>query len=245
MVFLPYCDGSSFPSDREQPWPVPNSTTPQHLTFCGRRNLARTLDILVRDRGLGEAADVVLSGGSAGGLSTFLGLDYVQQRLPDARVVGMPVAGYFLDHEPAPFAAPIPPNPPPYQHVPKPYSSYPQAIRYMAGMFNSTAQLNPECRAQFGAASDWKCLMAPHMQVFVKAPFFAVQSRFDEFQLGKSHGYRTPFAGGAPLHPCCTRRAAPALRRYRTHTASIAHAACCNCTHYICHDVGRPPRGSV
>ena len=184
MVFMPYCDGSSFTADRRQPWAVPNTTTPQHLLFRGRRNLARTLDILAQDWGLGDAADVVLYGGSAGGLSTYLNLDYVQQRLPAARVVGMPVAGYFLDHAPAPFAAPIPPYQPPFQQVPRPYSSYPQAIHYMVGMHNSTGQLDPECRARFGLAEEWKCAMAPHMHSFVKAPFFAVQSRFDEWQLG-------------------------------------------------------------
>ena len=217
MVFMPYCDGSSFTADRGEPWPVPNTTTPQHLLFRGRRNFVRTLDILARDWGLGDAADVVLYGGSAGGLSTYLNLDYVQQRLPAARVVGMPVAGYFLDHAPAPFAASVPPNQPPFQHVPKPYSSYPQAIRYMVGMHNTTGQLDPECRAHFGPAEAWQCAMAPHMQSFVKAPFFAVQSRFDEFQLGKSHGYR--------MLPQCPHTHTPT---HTTHPSSIdPHAACC------------------
>lgn len=112
MVFLPYCDGSSFTSYREEVHPVPNST--ENLHFRGRLNLIRTLDILLRDYGLGNAKDVVLAGGSAGGLSTYLGLDYVAERLPKANVVGMPVAGYFLDHAPAPFAGPIAPYQPPY-----------------------------------------------------------------------------------------------------------------------------------
>ena len=115
MVFLPYCDGSSFTSYREEVHPVPNST--ENLHFRGRLNLIRTLDILLRDYGLGNAKDVVLAGGSAGGLSTYLGLDYVAERLPKANVVGMPVAGYFLDHAPAPFAGPIAPYQPPYVRV--------------------------------------------------------------------------------------------------------------------------------
>ena len=120
MVFLPYCDGSSFtsyPGYREEVHPVSNSA--EKLHFRGRLNQIRTLDILQRDYGLGDAKGVVLAGGSAGGLSTYLGLDYVAERLPKANVVGMPVAGYFLDHAPAPFAGPIAPYEPPYVRVMK------------------------------------------------------------------------------------------------------------------------------
>ena len=132
----------------------------------------------------------MLSGGSAGGLSTYLGLDYVAERLPNASVVGMPVAGYFLDHEPAPFAGPVNPYSPPYEHVAKPYNSYPEAIKYMYSMHNSSAQLSQECEAHYGPVGEaWKCLMAPHAQSFVKTPFFAIQSRFDEFQLGTYDSY--------------------------------------------------------
>ena len=69
-IFMPYCDGSSFTGHRDGAWPVPNST--QRLTFRGAANFERTIDVLIRDCGLGEANDVVLSGGSAGGLSTYL-----------------------------------------------------------------------------------------------------------------------------------------------------------------------------
>jgi hypothetical protein len=97
QVFMPYCDGSSFTSYRKDPWPVPNSTALLH--FRGKMNFERTIDILERDWGLGKAKDVVLAGGSAGGLSTYLHLDRLAERLPAAVVVGAPVAGYFLDHQ--------------------------------------------------------------------------------------------------------------------------------------------------
>lgn len=74
-----------------------------------------------------------------------------------------------------------------YQHVARPYNSYPGAIKYMYSMHNSSGQLSRECVASFGPTGEaWKCLMAPHAQGFVKTPFFAIQSRFDEFQLGKN-----------------------------------------------------------
>eukprot|EP01052_Picozoa_sp_SAG31_P019271 SAG31_NODE_1398_length_8501_cov_5.407046_11_plen_488_part_00 len=178
MVFMPYCDGSSFTSHRAQPWPVPNST--DALYFRGRANLQRTLEVLKRDFGLGHAREVVVSGGSAGGLTTYLNLDYIAEAIPNARVVGMPVAGYFLDHPRAPFAAPIPPFPQPGY-----LGSYPASIKYMFMMFHSSTQLSSKCRAAFApAGEEYKCLMAPYAVEFISSRFFAVQSRFDEWQLG-------------------------------------------------------------
>eukprot|EP00039_Didymoeca_costata_P017235 m.317550 g.317550 ORF g.317550 m.317550 type:complete len:116 (-) comp16509_c1_seq7:24-371(-) len=74
----------------------------------------------MRDYGLSNAKQVVLrfilyiyiifvhafhticfcfqSGGSAGGLSTYLHLDRLSTLLPKAQVYGAPNAGYFLDH---------------------------------------------------------------------------------------------------------------------------------------------------
>lgn len=85
---------------REEPWPVPGTNA--SLYFRGIRNLDASLDALFDNFGMDEAEFVILTGGSAGGLSTFLHLDHVQQRVaaraPNARVVGQPVCGFFLDH---------------------------------------------------------------------------------------------------------------------------------------------------
>lgn len=93
-VFLPYCDGSSFSSARASPHPVPNSS--QRLWFRGAANMDRVLDVLEERFSLRAAAEVVVTGGSAGGLSTLLHVDHVAARVPTARVVGAPDAGYFL-----------------------------------------------------------------------------------------------------------------------------------------------------
>ncbi len=61
-------------------------------------NHALTRDLLLADYGLSKAQLVILTGGSAGGLSTFLHVDHVASRLSFARVVGLPVCGFFLDH---------------------------------------------------------------------------------------------------------------------------------------------------
>lgn len=77
-VSLVYCDGASFSGHRAQPWPIP---TPRanvtHLHFRGLRNLNATLDYLAANAGFANATEVVVTGGSAGGLSTFLHADRI------------------------------------------------------------------------------------------------------------------------------------------------------------------------
>lgn len=89
-----YCDGASFTGYRENAWPVPGNASAE-LWFRGIRNLDASLDLLFSSWGLDQATEVVLTGGSAGGLSTFLHVDHVAARVkavaPTARVVGNPV----------------------------------------------------------------------------------------------------------------------------------------------------------
>eukprot|EP00966_Prymnesium_polylepis_P285994 6606300-Prymnesium_polylepis.1 len=69
-VFLPYGDGASFSGYRAATWPVPGYPG-QNLTFRGIRNLDATVEWAIR-HGLSNATELVVTGGSAGGLSTFL-----------------------------------------------------------------------------------------------------------------------------------------------------------------------------
>ena len=61
-----------------------------------------TLTDLIANHGLSQVKTFILTGGSAGGLSTFLHLDHVADRIhavaPTAKVVGKPDCGFFLDH---------------------------------------------------------------------------------------------------------------------------------------------------
>jgi hypothetical protein len=82
-VFAHYCDGSSFSSYR----PDPISTAKGPMWFRGRANLAATLEQLNAAHGLGTASELILSGGSAGGLAVYYHLDYVAGDT-DAKIVG-------------------------------------------------------------------------------------------------------------------------------------------------------------
>jgi hypothetical protein len=72
-VFIGYCDGSSFSGQVEG--------THQGLHYRGRANLDAVIDSLIADAGLEKASDVVFTGGSAGGLTTYLQVDHVAERL--------------------------------------------------------------------------------------------------------------------------------------------------------------------
>ena len=88
-AILFYGDGASFSGYRAAPWPVPG--TGKSLYFRGITNLDATLDRLLAF-GMHAATRIVVTGGSAGGLSTWLHVDHVAQRMvteaPAARVVG-------------------------------------------------------------------------------------------------------------------------------------------------------------
>jgi hypothetical protein len=81
-VFMKYCDGNSFSGNRDAAVPVVGTDgKSKDLFFRGRRILDETLAALKAGHGLGSADSVLLTGCSAGGLSTFLHTDYVGEQL--------------------------------------------------------------------------------------------------------------------------------------------------------------------
>lgn len=165
-VQLYYCDGASFTGYRE----APTSVNGSNIYFRGIMNLDRSLDLLFAKFNLAEASLLVLTGGSAGGLSTFLHLDHVKSRMPNTtRVVGEPVCGYFIDHGNDGYA----PS----------WYTYPNFMQYVYNMQNSSGSLSADCQKSYGANA-WMCIMAPHAAPFIQTPWFALQSRFDKWQLG-------------------------------------------------------------
>ena len=66
-LYLPYGDGASFAGFRAKPWPVPG--TNDSLWFRGIKNLDAAIDWALL-HGLADATELVVTGVSAGGLST-------------------------------------------------------------------------------------------------------------------------------------------------------------------------------
>jgi len=157
-----YCDGASFTGDREAPVSVEG--TP--VFYRGRRIRDAAIAFLLQNAGMSSADEIVVSGTSAGGLAVYLNIDQIAEQLPDgARVRGLASAGYFLAAGPA--------------------GGYQDQMLELAREQNATAALSPACRA--AAAAEGRpaesCFFAEHAAAFIKTPTFALQSRFDTWQL--------------------------------------------------------------
>ena len=95
-VTFPYCDGSSFTSHREQPLRVQSSdgkTTLLHMR--GWDNLRAAVASLKQNHGMKTVSKLIVTGGSAGGTSTFLHTDHLAELTGAQHTVGMPDAGAF------------------------------------------------------------------------------------------------------------------------------------------------------
>eukprot|EP00659_Diplonema_papillatum_P001600 gene1600-2388_t len=99
-VYLKYCDGNSFSGNSAEPL-IYNNTK---LWFRGKRIIDAALNRLVRDFNAGAAEKILLTGCSAGGLATYLHVDYVSAFFSNAAkgltlFKAAPMSGFFLDHE--------------------------------------------------------------------------------------------------------------------------------------------------
>lgn len=94
VVFLPYCDGSSFLSDRSAPL-VLNGTA---VYMRGRWIFHSVVAHLLATKQLADAESVLLTGCSSGALGALLKLNVLQDMLawlaPQARVLGLSDAGW-------------------------------------------------------------------------------------------------------------------------------------------------------
>ena len=98
-IHMPYSDGASFAGYRAKPQPVPAGPgvpAGSTVTFRGIKNLDGVVGF-AKAHGLNKATEFVVTGGSAGGLSTFLHADRFAAALPKGcKAHAAPVVGYFL-----------------------------------------------------------------------------------------------------------------------------------------------------
>ena len=164
-VVLWYCDGASFSGDAD----AVNHKTKTPLYFRGKRILDAMLDVLKADHGLDKAEEVLMSGGSAGGLAAYLHTDYVASQLPLSvkKFKSSPVSGFFLLHDDA-TGTPL----------------YPNEMKYVFNMQNSTGGVNAKCIASLPQAEQWRCIFANYSYAHIEAPIFPLNSAIDAWQMG-------------------------------------------------------------
>ena len=173
-VLVNYCDGASWAGNNA----TPTYYLGKQLHFRGKANLDGLIESLKADLAFkfATATDVVVSGGSAGGLSTYLHTDTFRAALPPrTKVVGMPDAGFFLD-DPVSVA-----------------SGWRAGVIWAAEVQNTSASANPACLEHYSRSGEaWKCFFAQYTAPFVQSPLFALQSMYDAYQTSAEVKSRAP-----------------------------------------------------
>ena len=162
VVFVPYCDGASFSGNLDNPITIKD----KKIYFRGHRILDAVLNSLREKEHLDQAEAIILTGCSAGGLSTYLHLDYVQSMFPNIKVHGMADAGYFIDAANIHGEMYIRGQ---YQHV--------------FEMQNCSGGVNSECIHSKEESERWQCFMAQYTYPYIKTPIFVLNSEYDTWQL--------------------------------------------------------------
>ena len=190
FLHLPYSDGASFSGFVQTPVAVPG--TNETVTFRGIKNFDAAVAFAFA-HGLSAATEFVLTGGSAGGLSTFLHADRVASRLKASapqctKIRAAPVVGYFLDHDNFAHTTGYPggPNSPQWAK-PGTGANYTMWMKYIYTMQNLTfgadGALTAACQAKH-PTEPHLCFMSPHMNDVIETPFFMFNSKYDAWQLG-------------------------------------------------------------
>jgi len=173
-VLVPYCSGDSFSGDRIGPL-VYNETS---LFFRGHRILVSVIDHLSRATGapgggptLRNATNVILHGGSAGGLSTMLHADFVGGLLPkNAYYRAIANCGFFLNAANVWGGA-------------QTTWSY-MSVAAMANVSTGSAQqVDAGCFENTPPELRWQCFMAQFTYPHISTPIFLVNSAVDSWQL--------------------------------------------------------------
>lgn len=176
-VLLVYCDGGSFSGRNDKTVSVGG----KELHFKGSYILDAIIDTLKTDYGLVDASDLVVSGGSAGGLATYLHTDRWKDSLPDSVfVAALPDAGFFLDWDST--------------HPATTARTYASVMRKNFKDFNAIGSVNQACVTAYESAGGdpAACFFAEHVVNFIKTPLFALQSVTDAWQVPNVLGDQVP-----------------------------------------------------
>ena len=155
MVLVKYCDGASFSGN----------TQSGGLQYRGIVILEAVIDELLSKQGMGSVKELMVTGGSAGGLATVLHIDHVAARVA-AAVPGVVVKGnadcsFFL-------------NAVDFSSSTRLWQGQVQTIVALQNI-STAAQVNAACLAA-NAAEPWRCFFANETYPYVKTPIFLSNS---------------------------------------------------------------------
>ena len=189
-VYMPYCDGASF-SGNNASTTVHNGTALHfrgwHIRKAIQASLLAGTMANPAPAKLSDATDVVIGGCSAGGLATYLHTDQwcdaVHAVNAQAKCVGLPDSGFFIDYQ-----NPTVPAQPPVAAAERLGNTiagnYHAGLKWAHDIQNASAGINVDCVAAHQSThDDWKCMFAEHTAPFIHTPIFAMQSEYDSWQI--------------------------------------------------------------
>jgi hypothetical protein len=173
FVYAQYLDGASRAGSVAEPVQVGNET----IFFRGHAILQATLAALLAPGGVGSgmpslagASKLLISGSSAGGLTTFLHADEISELVhaanPGCEVRAVPEVGFFIDGESIWSR----------QHI------MTSVYARIAAFANVSSSVNAGCAASKPVSEQWQCFMAQYTLPHIKTPLFLVNSMVDEWQ---------------------------------------------------------------
>lgn len=171
QVFLPYCSQDLW-SGRSNSTTPASSSAPGYY-FSGHLILRAVIEELSIKHGLSSASSVILSGLSAGGFGVYNNVDWLADRLPKARVVGAPIAGYEF------YAWP-------YRgtgHTGSDLADF-TAGAMASGTYNNLwDSMVPQACLSEHKADPGACLLPSFSYRYVKAPLFIIEAQSDSVVL--------------------------------------------------------------
>lgn len=182
FVYMPYCSQDLWTGQR-----VTVSPKTFGLYFSGRWIVKATLDLMSATHDLKGATEVILSGNSAGGFGVYSNVDYFQAYLPQAKVVGAPIAGF--EFYAWPYTGP--------GHTSSSLADF-RASHMASGKYNELwdAVTPGDCLSRH-ANDPGACLLPCFSYTSVKAPLFIIEAQSDSVVL-MGHDWLPHDHSGAP-----------------------------------------------
>ncbi|CAH9072572.1 unnamed protein product [Cuscuta epithymum] len=156
-VIVRYCDGASFSGDVDQPDPETK------LFYRGARIYKAVINELMA-KGMKDAQNVILAGGSAGGIGAMIHCDHFRSLFhPSVNVKCYADSSFFLKLKD------------------------PKHAKYFKTVFGTVVELQQvakalpaECISKRSAAS---CFFPKHLVKYIKTPIYFLNSAFDSYQI--------------------------------------------------------------
>lgn len=173
-IYVKYCDGASFSGNNDTKQEYNSSLT---LNWRGWRILNGVFKELNKNYGWNKATDVLISGCSAGGLTTWLHSQHIYDTyveplgIKQNNFLSMPDSGFFLEWEGE--------------------GKYITAMNWLLEWQNTSAALNKQCMTA-NTQNPLKCMFAQETAPYENIRMFPLQSRFDAWQQGCELGTNDP-----------------------------------------------------